>query len=152
MRFAIVHNWPGQKNSELELIIRICRVARNLGHECSVIDPFGHPLTDKGEHLNKVKFINAHQYDFCLNLHYTNPNFINTFSYVVNWNPLDYVIRNPMDGSDLPLKEIAYRTACLNSHHMILSSGSDKMDDFVKALNIYNQTQNIGNSFCLHTT
>ena len=124
MKIALVHNWPGQRNSELELIKRIVRIAGDLGHECSVIDPFGHPLSSDGEHFDCVEFLDLRQYNFCLNLHYVNPNFFDTFSYAVNWNPLDYVVRHPMDGSDLPADHIAYRTACLDSHDALLSAGS----------------------------
>ena len=80
MKFALVHNWPDQKNSELELIKLIVRIAGDLGHKCSVIDPFGHPLSSDGEHLCSVEFLDLRQYDFCLNLHYVNPNFFDTFS------------------------------------------------------------------------
>ena len=61
MKFAIVHNWPDQQNSELELIKRIVRISGDLGHKCSVIDPFGHPLSSDGEHLGSVEFLDLRQ-------------------------------------------------------------------------------------------
>ncbi len=152
MKIAIVHNWPGQRNSELELIRRIVNIAGKFGHECSVVDPIGHPLTGDGEHFDTVKFIDGRQYDFCLHLHYVNPNFFDTFSYAVNWNPLNYIVRNPMDGSDLPMNDVAFRTFCLTSHDAILSAGSDEMDDFVKTLNFVWPMQSVNRNLCLHTS
>ena len=152
MKFAIVHNWPGQRNSELELIKRISRIAAKSGHSCTVVDPFGHPLTDDGQHLDVVQFIDARQYDFCLHLHYVSPHFFDTFSYAVNWNPLDYVLRNPSDGKDLSLEDVAYRTFCLASHDVLLSAGSEEMDTFAEGLNYYHPTQVLNPHLYLHTT
>ncbi len=152
MKCAIVHNWPGQRNSELELIKRIISIAGKLEHECRIIDPLGHPLTIEGEHLERVAFVNLSNYDFCLNLHYVNPNLFDTFSYAVNWNPFDYVVRNPMDGSDLPIDHIAYRTSCLESHDALLSAGSEEMDDFAASLNFIYRQHISDNRLCLHTT
>lgn len=152
MKFAIVHNWPGQKNSELELIKRICRIGRQLGHEYTIIDPFCHPLGEDGEHLDSVEFVDTRQYAFCLNLHYFNPNIFDTFSYAVNWNPLDYVVRHQVDGSDMPGDHIGYRTACLESHDALLSAGSEEMDDFAAALNFCTDLHIVNSSLFLHTT
>ena len=152
MKFAVVHNWPGQRNSELELIKRIARITGDLGHECTVIDPFGHILNDDGEHLDTLTFIDSRKYDFCLNLHYVNPNFFDTFSYAVNWNPLDYVVRHPIDSSDLPADHIAYRTACLESHDALLSAGSEEMDDFAASLNLVTRVHIVNSNLLLHTT
>ena len=152
MKIALVHNWPGQKNSELELIKRIIRVAGGLGHRCTVIDPLGHILNSEGEHCDPVEFIDWSEYDFCLNLHYVNPNIFDTFSYAANWNPLDYVVRHPMDGSDLPADHIAYRTACLESHDALLGAGSEEMDDFAASLNLVSRQQIVNSSLYLHTT
>lgn len=152
MKFTIVHNWPGQRNSELELIKRICRIAGELGHDSTIIDPLGHPLHDDGTHKDTVEFVDTRQYDFCLNLHYVNPNFFDTFSYAVNWNPFDYVVRHPMDGSDLTADHVAYRTACLESHNALLSAGSEEMDDFAAALNLCAGLHIVNSSLFLHTT
>ncbi len=152
MKIAVIHNWPGQRNSELELIKRIRRIAGELGHDSTIIDPLGHPLNDDGTHLDSVRFVDTRQYDFCLNLHYVNPNFFDTFSYAVNWNPLDYVVRHPMDGSDLPADHVAYRTACLESHDALLSAGSEEMDDFAAALNLCAGSHITNNNLFLHTT
>lgn len=152
MKIAIVHNWPSQRNSELELIKRIISIANKMGHECDLIDPFGHLLTPNGSHADIKNAVDVGTYDFCLNLHYVNPNFFDTFSYAVNWNPLDYVVRNPIDGEDLSLDHIAYRTACLQSHDALLSAGSEEMDAFVQALNSAAKTQIIKSDLFLHTT
>jgi len=152
MKIAVVHNWPGQRNSELELIKRICRIACELGHDYAIIDPLGHPLHDDGTHQDTVEFVDTRQYDFCLNLHYVNPNFFDTFSYAVNWNPFDYVVRHPMDGSDLPADHVAYRTTCLESHDALLSAGSEEMDDFAAALNLCAGLHIVNGSLFLHTT
>ena len=153
MKFAIVHNWPGQKNSELELIKRIARVSKTLGHECLVVDPFGHPLSLEGVHLEGEDVFDAQKYNFCLHLHYVNPNIFDTFSYAVNWNPLDYVVRNPVEGATrLPGDQVVYRAACLESHDALLSAGSDEMDDFAGSLNLVSRQQIVNKSLYLHTT
>ena len=152
MKIAVVHNWPGQRNSELELFKRIAHIARALGHQCLLVDPLGHPLTENGEHYTEPAFVNFREIDFCLSLHYLNPAFFDTFSYGVNWNPLKYVINNPIDGSILPIEDVNYRTCCLASHDVLLSAGSEELDDFVSALQSTNPCQVIEKTLCLHTT
>lgn len=152
MRILLVHNWPGQKNSELDLIHRIIRVSHSLDHQCTVIDPFGHPLDRQGRHIEDCVAANPREYDFCLNLHYLNPNLLDTFSYAVNWNPLNYVVRNPLTGDDLLEGDIAFRTACMESHHVLLSAGSEEMDDFVNALNSMTRHHMNGHRLQLHTS
>lgn len=152
MKFAIIHNWPGQKNSELELINRIAQISETLGHTCTVIDPFGHPLSLEGVHVKESKTINLGNYGFCLNLHYFNPNFFDTFSYAVNWNPLDYIVRNHIDGSEVSMNDIAFRTACIESHDALLGAGSGEMADFAASLNLVTNVHHINSSLCLHTT
>jgi hypothetical protein len=152
MKIAVVHNWPGMRNAELEIIKRISRIADSLGHDCTVISPFGHPLNSNGEHYDHTAFIDSREYDFCLNLHYVNPNFFDTFSYAVNWNPLDYVVRNPMNNKELAAEDIAYRTACLESHDALLSAGSEEMDDFAVSLNLITRLHIVNKDLYLHTS
>ncbi len=152
MKIAVVHNWPGQRNSELELFKRIAKIAQSLGHQCILVDPLGHPLTENGEHFTKPVFVNFREIDLCLSLHYLNPAFFDTFSYGVNWNPLEYVICNPIDGTMLPIEDINYRTCCLASHDILLSAGSESMDDFAAALQAINPYQILEKTLCLHTT
>ena len=152
MKFAIIHNWPGQKNSELELIKRIAQASETLGHTCTVIDPFGHPLNFEGFHIQENEAINSGDYAFCLNLHYFNPNLFDTFSYAVNWNPLNYIVQNHIDGSELSADDIAFRTACLESHDALLDAGSGEMADFAASLNLVTKVHHINSSLELHTT
>ena len=152
MKFTVVHNWPGQRNSELELIKRIARIAGELGHECTIIDPVGHPLNSEGVQFDSVEFVDTRKYNFCLNLHYVNPNLFDTFSYAVNWNPLDYVVRHPTNGGDLPADQIAYRTACMESHNALLSAGSEELDDFAASLNLATKQHIVNSKLYLHTS
>ena len=152
MRIALIHNWPGERNSELELIKRIIGIFESRGHQCVIIDPLGHLLSSSGKHQTKLGLIDLRECDFCLNLHYANPNIFDTFSYVVNWNPLDYVVRHTIDYSDLPREHILYRTTCLQSHSAVLSAGSEEMDDLIRALNIAQKTCILSDDLYLHTT
>lgn len=152
MKFAIIYNWPGQKNSELELIKRIAQSSEKLGHTCIVIDPFGHPLNFDGVHNKESETFNSRDYDFCLNLHYFNPNVFDTFSYAVNWNPLDFIIKNHMDGSELSNDDVAFRTSCIESHDALLNAGSEEMNDFTASLNLVTKVHIVNNSLYLHTT
>ena len=152
MKFIVIHNWPGQKNSELELIKRIFLISRKLGHECHVCDPFLYPLTTEGDYITGEEALDSRQYDFCLSLHFFNPNYFDTFSYAVNWNPLNYVVRHHVNNHELPLSEVAYRSSCLASHDVLLNAGSDEMDDYAASLNLITQKQIENNNCYLHTT
>lgn len=152
MKIALVHNWPGQRNSELELIKRITKIMESQGHQCILIDPLGHLLNSAGKHIIGSGLVNLRECEFCLNLHYVNPNIFDTFSYSVNWNPLDYLVRNPLDYSDLNKEHILYRTTCIQSHDAVLSAGSEEMDELVRALNIARKTCILDSNLCLHTT
>jgi hypothetical protein len=152
MKFAIVHNWPGMRNAELEIINRVIRIAGSLGHEGRIISPFCHLLDSRGEHIDRVEFVDMRDYDFCLNLHYVNPNFFDTFSYVVNWNPFDYVARDPVNGKDFSIEQIAYHTACIESHDAILSAGSAETNELAAALNLVAGQQLSDKDLYLHTT
>lgn len=151
MKFAILYSWPNDKCSEFELIRRIAIIAEDLGHECIVTDPFGNLMTSQGEHHpERAEPVDWREYDFCLHL-LLSPNFLDTFSYAVNWNPLDFVIRDPIGGSDLSADQIAYKVACFESHDSLLSAGSEEMDDFAAALNLVSK-QHISKKIYLHTT
>ena len=152
MQILLVYNWPGLFNSEFEIIRRIVSAAESMGHVCSVIDPFGHPLNESGEKVAGAETVDARRYDFCLNLHFTSPHILDTFSYAANWNPFDYVVRNPMTLEDLSVRETAFHTACIQSHHAILSTGAEVMDDFMLALNRVVRHHVSGDRLRLHAT
>jgi len=131
MRIGLVHNWPGSKNSELDLIQRICQVLSSLGHEGVMIDPFGNVLKlDTGAHYMPDERPRLGTLDFYLNLHYLNPKLLDFYSYVVNWNPLDYILLNPTDGSENSPWHIEFIHDSLLSHDYILSASSSAMDHY----------------------
>ena len=134
VKIALIHNWPNMRNSELELIGRIRRVLSQLGHQSEVIDPFGSILDTAGLFNADQGRINPEDFDFCLNLHYTNPNFLDCLSYVVNWNPYHYIVRDPSTGKLTSRSELNYLSSCLRTHDIILSADSAKTDQLVAAL------------------
>lgn len=134
MNIALLHNWPNLRNSELDLIGRIRRVLSQLGHDSTIIDPFGNHLDSDGQLLPDTARIDATDFDFCINLHYTNPNFLDCFSYVINWNPYDYIVRDPSHQKLIPEHELSYLASCLRTHDIVLSADSDKTDQLVAAL------------------
>lgn len=130
MHIGLVHNWPGSKNSELDLIQRISLLLNRWGHEVSVLDPTGKKLDPvTGEHI-KDNQIDPQQLHFVLYLHYLNPKLIDTFSYIVNWNPIKYLVFNPSSGEPLSREEIEFVRNSMLSHDHMLSASSDQLDEF----------------------
>lgn len=134
MKVALIHNWPGSRNAELDLIGRMHKVLTGLGHDPTVIDPFGNPLDLAGELIGDVAPLDGSAFDFCLNLHFNNPQWLDCFSYAVNWNPVAYLLRDPNHGTPQPRRELLYLAACLAGHDLILSAGSAETDQLVAAL------------------
>ena len=134
MHIALIHNWPGARNAELDLIGRMQRVLTAAGHSSVIIDPFGNPLDTAGELHAEAEPFDALTVDFCLNLHYSNPQLLDCFSYMVNWNPVAYLVRDPSHGCPTPPAELTYLAACLASHDVLLSAGSTDTDQLVAAL------------------
>ncbi|GGW82302.1 glycosyltransferase family protein [Alteromonas halophila] len=132
LRVGLVHNWPGAKNSELDIILRILPVLTSLGHQGIIIDPLGQELSEKGDRLSPV--FRHNDFDIVLNLHYLNPKLLAGLSYAVNWNPLAYIVDDPITQQPLPIKQFGYIADCFRSHDRILSAGSPLVDNFVASL------------------
>ncbi len=132
MIIALVHNWPGVKNSEWDIILRIQSILDEYSIESSITDPLGNIL---GEDTKKTGVAIGATIvpDLVLNFHYSNPRYISSLSYVVNWNPLAYITDNPSTQLPSPLKHLSYYVDCLRSHDRVLSAGSVRMDDFAEA-------------------
>lgn len=130
MHIGLIHNWPGSKNSELDLIQRIKLLLNRWGHEVSVLDPAGKKLDPvTGDHIEDSQ-LDPRQLHFVLYLHYLNTKLIDTFSYVVNWNPIKYLVFNPSSGEPLSRGEIEFVRNSLLSHDHMLSASSDQLDEF----------------------
>lgn len=126
---GLVHNWPGKKNSELDLIGRMQPILRNLGHRPSLVDPIGFVLDDEG--CRTRERIIDDQLDLVLNLHYLNPKMFGRLSYVVNWNPLRYLVGDPATGQSLRAADMEHNFNCFRSHDRVLTAGSDELDDAI---------------------
>lgn len=130
MHIGLVHNWPGSKNSELDLIQRISLLLTRWGHVVSVLDPAGKKLDPvTGEHIQD-NLLDPQQLHFALYLHYLNPKLIDTFSYVVNWNPVKYLVFNPSSGEPLSGEEIDFVRNSMLSHDHMLTASSEQLDEF----------------------
>ncbi len=138
MKIGLVYNWPGAKNSELDLIGRITEVLTSMGHKPCCVDPFGKILNSDGEYIEPRKHVDEQKLDFILNLHYTTPNLLDCTSYFTNWNPIDFIRKHPITGKQPSLEEEIYLAACIQSHDIALSAGSIEVDNHYKALNIFN--------------
>lgn len=132
---GLVHNWPGAKNSELDIIIRVQSILENLGHRTQIVDPLGHPLNQCGD-KTAVDSETSLVFDLVLNFHYLNPAFLTGLSYVVNWNPLAYIVDSPITKKPLPAKQLSYLVDCLRSHDRVLSAGSVLVDDYTVAARV----------------
>lgn len=129
LRCGLVHNWPGARNSELDIIIRVGRVLEDLGHEWHIIDPRGRQLNGQAQFITD-EHSPLQGLDLVLNFHYLNPRFPAALSYVVNWNPLAYVLDDPSTGLPVPRQQLDYVFDCLRSHDRVLSAGSEALDAY----------------------
>jgi hypothetical protein len=71
LRIGLVHNWPGARNSELDIILRIIPILESLGHIGVIVDPMGQILDEQGSRLTPLN--KCDDFDLVLNLHYLNP-------------------------------------------------------------------------------
>ena len=124
MKIARIHNWPGFRNAELDLIGRMQKVLTGMGHYVIVIDPFGNPLAAIGEAIAGAAPIDGSEQDFCLTVHFNNPQLLDCFSYAANWNPVAFLLRHPVHRTPNSRQDLAYLAACLAGHDVILSAGS----------------------------
>ena len=151
LRVGLVHNWPGARNSELDIILRITPILQNLGHVGVIIDPMGQELDVNGDRIVPVKAFD--NFDLVLNLHYLNPKLLSGLSYTVNWNPLAYITDNPITKQPLPIKQFNFVADAFRSHDRVLSAGSDVVDNYVNALRNGMQPNGLAASkLSFHTT
>lgn len=134
MKIAFVYNWPGAKNAEFELIGRMRAVLSGLGHTTLIIDPYGHVLDDDGAPMAVIETVEGSQADFCLNLHYSSPNLLDCFSYMANWNPDRYIVRDPVTDGPISPEHLSYLKSCLASHDIAISAHSESTDRLVSTL------------------
>jgi hypothetical protein len=132
LRIGLVHNWPGARNSELDIILRIMPILAHLGHVGIIIDPMGQVLDSSGNRLSPVR--RQDDFDLVLNLHYLNPKLLSGLSYAVNWNPLAFIVGDPITQKPLPIKQFNFIVDCFRSHDRVLTAGSPRVDEYVETL------------------
>lgn len=151
LRVGLVHNWPGARNSELDIILRVIPILQDLGHVGIIIDPMGQELDESGNRLLPIKHFD--NFDLVLNLHYLNPKLLSGLSYTVNWNPLSYITDNPITKQPLPIKQFNFVADAFRSHDRVLSAGSDIVDNYVNALRSGMQPNGLAlSNLSFHTT
>lgn len=149
MKIGLVHNWPGAKNSEFDIIVRIRDILTRWEINSEMIDPIGHILDANTNRTDKL----VDDLDLVLNLHYTNPKYLSALSYVVNWNPLAYIIDDPNTQLPIPIKQLNYYVHCIRSHDRVLSASSDLVDAYAHSARINLVTKPIEDKqLHLHTT
>jgi hypothetical protein len=131
LKIALVHNWPGARNSEWELIGRFRNALTQLQHQVHVVDPMGTPLDDDAGRLPRTH--TQDEFDIVLNLHFLNPKFLYGISYVVNWNPLEFIFDDPNTGAPTATMVLPYLVDCLRTHDRVLSGGSKRVDQYAMA-------------------
>jgi hypothetical protein len=97
MHIGIIDTWPGIKNAEYELIIKLQGVLEKLGHSSVLVDNSGHIVLVEGDqrivdHNTSVK---DEEIDFVLSLHYESPKVIDSFTFFTLWNPPDFTLNIP---------------------------------------------------------
>ncbi|MEM6820975.1 MAG: hypothetical protein AAF558_03380 [Verrucomicrobiota bacterium] len=98
------------------------------GEEASIIDPVGRIL-DRSGNVTGAE-CGFYDFDVVVNLHYTNPKWLGKLSYVVNWNPLEYLVDDPFTGEPVSEPHLLYLMDCLRSHDRVLSGGSELVDAY----------------------
>ncbi|RMG92891.1 MAG: glycosyltransferase family 1 protein [Zetaproteobacteria bacterium] len=152
MHIGLVYNWPNTKTSELDLIGRMKAILQRQGHIVTIIDPFGKIMELDGSYRTPMTMASTETFDFVLNLHYTNPNLLGTVSYMVNWNPMKFLTHHPTTGEQNILEEDIYLSSCQQSHDVLLSAGSDDVDAYSDAINLFNPTYLGDTGLRLHTS
>lgn len=135
MLIALIHNWPGNKDSEYDLMERIRNILISNGHQCLFIDSFGRIIEqDSGELKRPLEFVDEDKVDFGLSFHFLTPQLLDFFTYTVNWNPLNYILYDPCTGDAVKDRHYDFIVRCFQSHDYLLSGGSQLVDDFVRAI------------------
>ncbi|MCB0689069.1 MAG: sulfotransferase domain-containing protein [Saprospiraceae bacterium] len=154
LKIGLVHHWPGFKNSELDIIKRISQILQRLGHQSWIISPLGEVLCEyqAGEHIDDRFDIEDYELDFVVYFHFLSPKVLDIFSYVVNWNPVDFILKDPVNQTTLDIKELKFRKLCFQSHDEILSAGCAQADALVSSFGTAEVPVITGSESILHPT
>ena len=126
---GLVHNWPGKRNSEWDIAFRLRALLEDLQHQVLILDPLGYALDDNANRQEQQPLADG-CCDLVINLHYLNPKFFSGLSYTVNWNPVEYILNDPITGAPVTGARLNYLLDCLRSHDRVLSASSEKLDRF----------------------
>jgi hypothetical protein len=107
MHIGIIDTWPGIKNAEYELIIKLQGVLERLGHSSVLIDNTGHIVAVEGDQriVDYKTSVNDDDIDFVLSLHYESGKVIDSFTFFTLWNPPDFTLNIPDDYSYSSIKD-----------------------------------------------
>jgi hypothetical protein len=149
---GLVHNWPGKRNSEWDIIFRIRALLEKFRHAVLVLDPIGYILDDDANRKEDAPVTDG-DCDLVINLHYLNPKFFSGLSYTVNWNPVNYIVNDPITGTPVSPERLTYLMACLRSHDRVLTAGSEALDRFAAMIRQDRQGDYLpASEVALHTT
>ncbi len=149
---GLVHNWPGKRNSEWDIAFRLRALLEDLQHQVLILDPLGYVL-DENANRQQQQPLADDRCDLVINLHYLNPKFLSGLSYTVNWNPIEYILNDPITGAPVTGARLNYLLDCLRSHDRVLSAGSEKLDRFAALVRRDCQAEYLPNAeLALHTT
>jgi hypothetical protein len=152
LTIALVHNWPGKRNSEWDIVFRLRSLLEESRHEVLVLDPLGYTLDDEAKRMEEAPIADGHC-DLVINLHFLNPKFLSGLSYTVNWNPVDYIVNDPITGAPAPLDRLNYLMSCMRSHDRVLTAGSAVVDQFAALIRQDRQGDYLpASEVALHTT
>lgn len=130
MKIGLIHNRPGVDDLEFDLVRQITLLLEQWHHKVVVMDPLGNQLDGRSSQLIEGPQIDHDNLDFSLYLDYPTPKLIDTFSYVVNWTPLRYLVFDPVTGEPSQPEQINFVRNALLSHDHMLSASSPALDEF----------------------
>ena len=133
---AIVYFWPGVKTSELDIMRRIRDVCSSRGIEVCFVSPTGQLLDENGCYRKPQIVLGDPTFssiDAVLYLHFLAPKFLDAVSFLTNWNPVDFILKDPITKEDMPPAHLRLVRTTLQSMDCILSADSPSADSFAKA-------------------
>lgn len=152
MRVGLIYDSPGYAGSALDRLRQIARLLEEQGHESLLLDPFGRLLEQKFGNYPTKSITESGALDITLWVSRAQPNFLEGYSYIADWQPLDNLL--DLEQSD-PLKVrqhmAAVQTATLSHDHVLLTL-SEEMDEFHFAQNSQRRWNPGTNVASLHPT
>jgi hypothetical protein len=97
MEIAIIDTWPGVKNAEYEVIVKLQEAFKKLGHNVVLVNNHGHILQGINRTVDEFNVVIDDQIDFALSLHYESYKIIDVFTFFTLWNPPDFTLNIPDD-------------------------------------------------------